>query len=272
MQNWQCRWSPTLGSLERTHQEVWGTKDYENDIDPTVFMGLYGLPDFYALWKHKGEKHVLWCGSDIRYFVKGYWLDNNGRIKINSAPLAKWMNENCESWTENEVEARELRKFGISSKVCPSFLGNVNEYEISFKPGNKVYASVSGDDFELYRWSEVDKLASLNPKVEFHLYGNTKEWKTSNKNVIVHGRVPKEQMNSEIKEMQGGLRLLEFDGASEVLIKSVLWGQWPISTIQYPHMLRPNQLSEILTKTDPNLSGRDYFIKTLNNYPWNKNK
>ena len=75
---WQCKWSPTLGELEATHQEVWGTSDYVSDETPTVFFGLYGLPDFYALWRHKGRKCILWTGSDIRHFRDGYWLDEKG--------------------------------------------------------------------------------------------------------------------------------------------------------------------------------------------------
>lgn len=271
MQNWQCRWSPTLGALERTHQEVWGTKDYENDTDPTVFFGLYGLPDFYALWRHKGEKHILWAGTDIIHFENGYWLDKEGQIRIDNKSFAKWINSNCENWCENDVERERLARCGILAKVYPSFLGNIDDFEVSFKPGNKVYSSVSGDNFKQYGWFTILDLAVYNPGVEFHLYGNTKSW-LGTQNIIVHGRVPKEQMNAEIKQMQGGLRMTEFDGFSEILAKSILWGQWPISLIDYPHIMKPNQLSEILNKKEPNLEGREYYRRILNDYPWSTKK
>ena len=64
----------------------------------------------------------------------------------------------------------------IESQVCPSFLGDVNKFEVSFKPGNKVYTSVSGNDFKLYGWDKIPKLALENPAIEFHLYGNSKQW------------------------------------------------------------------------------------------------
>jgi hypothetical protein len=267
MDNWQCRWSPTLGELEDTHQNIWGTEDYKDTNKPTVFFGIYGLPDFYALWRHKGRKAVLWAGSDIRHFKNGYWLDTEGKITLPPKSLAKWLNENCENWVENKVEYEALKKLGVFSKICPSYLGNV-EMGISFNPGNKVYTSVSGDNFELYGWDKLEKLAFNYPDVEFHLYGNTKPFGSLLVNIIDHGRVSKEQMNEDIKDMQGALRLTKFEGFSEILAKSVLMGQWPISLIPYPFMLSVKELGEITKKTEPNYEGRDFYRQTLNNYIW----
>ena len=87
-------------------------------------------------------------------------------------------------------------------------------------------------------------------------------------NVIVRGRVDKEVMNAEIKHMQGALRLNEHDGFSEIIAKSVLWGQWPVSAIEYPYMLKPENISRILDKKKPNIEGREYYLNKLNNYPW----
>lgn len=272
MQKWQCRVAPSLGELEGTHQEAWGTDDYTNPQKPCVFFGLYGFNDFFTLWRHEGRRAILWAGSDIIHFRNGYWLDNGGSIRLDYKSLAAWINETCESYVENEVEEQALREVGIISKVVPSFMGKIEDYELSYKYVDrpKLYASVSGDNFDLYKWNEVEKLARKNPDKEFHLYGNTKPWHSANYNVIVHGRVSKEQMNSEIKEMQGGIRLLEHDGFSEILAKSVLWGQWPVSIIPYPHMLTPDSIDGILD--EPNLEGRQYYIRALNDYPWNSKK
>lgn len=269
---WQVRWSPTLGELEDTHQKVWGTDNYTDDIRPTVFFGCYGLPDFYTIWRHKGEKHILWAGTDITHFDKGYWLEDGGGIRLMSSPLATWINKHCVNWVENSVEAKVLREWGIQAHVVPSFLGDVKKFEVSFKPGNKLYTSVSGDNFKLYGWHLLIDLALNNPNIEIHCYGNkTDYFGAMPNNLIVHGRVPKEQMNAEISEMQGALRLTEFDGFSEIIAKSILMGQYPVSLIEYPHMLKLDQISEILTKTTPNYEGRNYYIKQLNNYPWNSN-
>jgi hypothetical protein len=275
--NWRYRWAPSLGKLEGTAEQVWGIKKYNPKIDQdcsVVFFGLYGLPDFYELWRHKGPKYILWCGTDIIHFDHGYWLDDKGEIRLLTGPLAEWINANCESWTENEVEAEELRGWGIKCKVCPSFLGDVNAFELSFQRSDKpkVYASVSGDNFKQYGWDLIPDLAQKNLDIEFHLYGNNKPYEPviNLKNVFVHGRVPKKQMNDEIKQMQGGIRPLKFDGFSEILGKSILWGQWPISMIKYPHILSIDELSTLKDKKEPNYDGREFYRSILNNYPWNQ--
>lgn len=283
-----CRWSPTLGALEDTHQNVWDTKEYQpysltlggidlahNDREkPTVFFGIYGLPDFMALWGHKGKKYILWAGSDIQHFLRGYFLDPEGKIRIHPTQIAPWIDSYCESYVENEVEKAALASVGVRAKVVPSFLGKVTDYPLSYEHAEtpKLYTSVSGNNWELYGWDKIPELAILNPDIDFHLYGNTKEYPYAmSNNVIVHGRVPQAQMNEEIKEMQGALRLTEFDGFSEILAKSVLMGQWPVSVIEYPCILKLEEIGKLHGLVEPNVAGREYYQKTLNRFPWNKN-
>ena len=78
---WQCRIAPSLGGgFAGTPNKNWGTCDYKDNKTPTIFFGLYGLPDFYALWRHKGRRAILWAGSDIIHFLNGYWLERKGAI------------------------------------------------------------------------------------------------------------------------------------------------------------------------------------------------
>lgn len=266
----QIRVAPSLGGgFAGTPEEVWGVTSYENIEDPTVFFGLYGFPDFIKLWQHKGKKYILWCGSDVQHFLNGYWLDFEGKMRIHPIQLSSWIDTYCENYVENDVEQQALRSVGIRSKVIPSFLGNVNDYEVCYKWSDKpkVYTSVSGDDFKLYGWDKIPGLAKGNPDIEFHLYGNKTPWECTFSNVIVHGRVPQKQMNKEIKEMQGGLRLTSFDGFSEIVAKGLLWGQYPISIIEYPHTLRPGKLE---FPKEPNIKGREWLLSVVNKYPWNE--
>lgn len=279
-----CRWSPTLGALESTSEQIWGTWPYEDEHGeihniqaPTVFFGIYGLPDFYTLWRHQGKRWILWAGSDITHFTNGYWLEDGGGIKLDPEPLAEWINKNCESWVENEVERQALAVMGIESQVCPSFLGDVSKFEVTYVPNDrpKVYLSVSGDNFKEYGWHFIEEIAD-RCEVDFYLYGNKSPWETKHHNVFVRGRVPKEVMNEEIKLMQCGLRLNEFDGFSEILAKSILWGQYPFAwaSFQYPFIesfTNADELVELLNslkdRNEPN-PARSYYLKEVNKYPW----
>jgi len=267
---WQCRWSPTLGELESTHQEVWGTDDYTDIERPTVFFGVYGLPDLMAVRQHKGRKAILWAGTDIAHLIQGYWLDDNGAYRVDPYQIGAWLNFAAENWCENEVEQAALRSVGIEARVGYSYLGDIDAMELSYAPSSvpKVYASVSGDNFAQYGWHEIEEIAPKYPDIQFHLFGNVTPWLTKHKNVVVHGRVSKEKMNESIRGMQGALRLLAHDGFSEVLAKSVLMGQWPVSRIAYPHMLPVAELHTLKEKDQPNVEGREYYRNNLNLFPW----
>lgn len=281
-EQWYYRWAPSLGGgFDGTPEEAWGVLPYDPEKhinEPTVFCGLYGLPDFYALWRHKGKKAVWWAGSDIRHFLNGYWLDENGTLNLNSIPLAQWIEQHAESHVENAAECRALLQLGINSFTTPSFLGDVNKYDVCFRPSGfaSVYISVSGNDFDLYDWPLINDIADKAPRVVFYLYGNTRPWASRHSNVCVRGRIPIEEMNAEIKLMQAGLRMVKFEGASEIVVKSALWGQHTISRIPYPGVdsyETTDQLIQLLnelpSKTKPNLDARKWFLDNVNKYPWN---
>lgn len=262
------RWASSLGDFEESPEKIWGVEPYNPEgSDDCVFCGLYGLPDFYALWRYKGKKYVWWCGTDILHFKNGYWLEDGGGIKLDPKPLAEWINKNCESWCENKVEADTLMKLGIYSHIAPSFLGDVDKFPVSEKKTDKkrYYASVSGDEFEKYGWGKIANLSKENLDTEYHLYGNSdypplfqlgiyRGNPVTYPNIFVHGRIIKEQMNEEIKSMTGCIRLLDFDGFSEIVAKAVLMGQEVISSIEYPFLKAENPREELL--------------KVLNCYPW----
>jgi hypothetical protein len=57
--------------------------------------------------------------------------------------------------------------------------------------------------------------------------------------------------------MTGCIRMVEFEGCSEILVKSVLWGQRPISLIDYSFLHSDNPRESLLNK--------------LNRYDFNSN-
>ena len=290
-EQFQCRWSQSLGELEATHQEVWNTENYLSRYAPTVFFGLYDLRDYIALWRHKGKAWVLWAGSDILNLKAGF-VFNDGKLKLLSKIFrGNWwvlrILKKAEHWTENDTEKEALESLGIKvSGVCPSFLGDVNKFEVNYKWANpmNVYVSAGEGREREYGWTTVLNIAYALPDVNFYLYGSEswKKWYEENpakqhKNIIMRGRVPKEVMNEEIKNFQVGLRLNEFDGFSEIMAKSVLWGQYQIGKVKHPHIPSyKNDMDLILKlnmlrhKKEPNLEVREWYRKNLNNFPWNE--
>ena len=308
----QCREAPSLGTFEDSPHNVWGTVPYENPNDggtdflcsigwhnkgtsnehysswggckhykPTVFFGLYDLRDYWALFRHKGKKYVLWCGSDLRNLTKSF-IFNDGKLRWLSklCPgfkfILKWILKDAEHWVENTTEWHALQKYGFGSQICPSWLGEV-DLPISYKWSKKphIYVSTGSKRQEEYGFSVIERIAPLLPDHTFHLYGDT--WETKQPNIRCHGRVPKEQMNEEIKNMQCGLRLNEFDGFSEVLAKAVLQGQYAISRIPYPLIPHYNNEEELVQYLQslkkcyrPNKKAREYYQLKLNRFPWSK--
>ena len=310
-----CRYAPSLGGgFAGTPEEVWGTPSYvysKHKNEATIFFGLYDLRDYIALWRHKGKAWVLWAGSDIRNLRSGF-IFNDGKLNWLSvlfrgigADFRAWLIKNviskAENWVENEAEAWSLRDMGIKvDGINPSFLGNIKDYKMKFRPGNKVWISASrGRELE-YGWGILLNVAWALPELEFHFYGSDWpqvaekllgqgiSWKQYFPNVRIHGRMTKWKMNKQVSKMQCGLRLNKHDGFSEVTAKSVLWGQYPITYLYNPHVDQYagdnhgfidtsdsliklyKLLKQIPKKKKANLKGRNWHVKNLNKYPWNK--
>ena len=279
-----CKWAESLGSLENTHQEVWGTKDYVYDEDkerPTVFMGLYDLRDYIALMRHKGTKYILWCGSDIVNLTNGF-VFNDGKLKwlskiFKGMPrLLYFLREGIEHYVENQKEQEMLKELGIDSHVVPSFLGKFEDFPVCYKQADRPNVFVSGHSNRQneYGFDFIERITGITPKVNFHLYGA--DWDTDKKNIICHGRVSKEQFNQEIREYQAGLRMNEYDGFSEITAKSLLMGQYPITKLKYemiPNYETEDELVALLNSlsgmNEPNTATREFYIIKFNNYPWN---
>ncbi len=288
MNQWCCRWSPTIGDLEcgQTATDIWGTKDYvyeEDKYKPTVFFGLYHIFDYLSLWKHKGRRAILWAGSDLESLSNGY-LFSSGKLLwlsklFRGIPkfFLNFLKNECENWVEDEYEKEKLDIFGIKAKICPSFMGKIEDYPISYKWSEipNVYVSAHEGRQEEYGFILIEDIAGQIPEVKFHLYGA--EWESRHKNVICHGRIPKEQFNEEIKMWQCGLRLNETDGFSEITCKSILMGQYPITRLLYPAIpnFRNNMeliklLKSLRYMKCPNIQGRNYYFQNLNRFPWVK--
>lgn len=245
-------------------------KHWRKDV---TFFGFYNPKDWVKFWLHRGKKTIHWCGSDI--LQVGY--------------LFRWLaGVRCDHICENNLQ------FGILNSVLhpgvgflrinriddisppeisliPTFLSDPNDFEISYKSNNNpnVWLHVNKNSEFESGLGIVKRISLETPEITYHIYGKCSG--ISQSNIVFHGYVSERKFNQEIKEYQAGLRLHEFDGFSEVISKSVLLGQYPISCIRYPFIdtyKNEQELIEILkelkNKKIPNYEARNYYMRKFN--------
>lgn len=193
----------------------WGLRTI---FKPTLFIGCYHLGDYWRIRLHTGYKGIFWAGSDILAIQP--W----------------WRFPHTIHYCENEVEQVALLRKGIKAILTPSFFDLTEGITITYKHSNSpnVFLCAHKGREEEYGVNEIESIAWKVPYITFHIYGV--EGLSWHRNVIYHGKVSEEQFNEEIQHYQAGIRLNTFDGFAEILARSALAGQYPISRIPYPHI------------------------------------
>ena len=248
---------------------AWNLEKWQGWQDPdkeVLFFGMYEKRDYDVYHNCEGKKTIFWCGSDILMML--------GDPEVTR--IAK-ENPETEHWTETNQQAEELARVGIKAKVCPSFLANVNDYPLSFQiplPNEKWKIWLSGhpNREKEYGFEDAKEIAKMFDNIEIHFYGVDGE---STENVIYHGFVPEEQLDKEIRKYHSAMRGNQHDGVSEVVIKSLLLGQYPITKLPYERVWQYNNIGELAkyvvelqTKVTPNYEPRVKWMKAINQFPW----
>jgi hypothetical protein len=277
------RTSGSIYQFEAKALKTWNIKKAagKNDLDGNkVFLGLYHLNDWRGFVAHRGRRFVLWAGGDLLNLERGYaFSDGVDLEKSKRWSFVPWhwifRIFKAEHYCENEVEFERLKSLGIKAKIIPSFLEDVKNFDICFKPSSRphVYISAREGNAEAYGESLIERIAQKVPEVTFHFYGIARP---SHDNIIYHGNVSAEQFNQDIKNYQGCIRANESDGCSELVAKASLMGQYAISRIQYDNIWHYRTDGELIsnlrllsTMTEPNLRSREWVLKNVNRYPWN---
>lgn len=264
-------------------EQAWGLKEWEGIDDPDkdlLFFGLYNDRDWDIFQNYQGNRNVFWCGSDILRALQDY--ERQRVLKISPA----------KHYCETEKEAELLRKINIEPEIIPSFLGNISEYPISFRPPKdeerwKIWMCGHEHREQEYGFDQAKELAALYPDIEIHFFGVEKKYQGKPysssddlPNVFYHGQVPEKELDEMIKKFHCGFRPNINDGFSEVVVKSVLLGQPCITKIPYKFTWSYESwevLVQLINKLRQNQIGPDYenrtkLIKELNQFPWCKQK
>lgn len=190
--------------------------------DYKLFIGLYHWVDYLRFLLYRKKKRVFWCGSDILNLTT-FWaflIRHQKAIHI------------C----ENDVEQEALAMFEIEAKIQPVILADPDKYNICYKQSLRphVYVTCHEGRVREYGVDTILRIAGRTPDVTYHIYGIKLKDPFIPKNILFHGKVSKEQFDYDIRLYHAALRLNNFDGFGEVLAKSILLGQYPISKIYYP--------------------------------------
>ena len=274
--SWKLRTSSSIYPFQEKALKTWKLecatpKKWDENV---VFFGMYHKGDWESFIKHTGKKIVIWAGGDIRNLLRGYAYSDGKELwksKLFSFIPWHWIFRiyKAEHFVENEDEQRKLASLGIKASVVPTFLEDINDFPVSYKPSSKpqVYISARKGQEREYGLIKLYEISKVLKDITFHVYGINKE--ASFDNLICHGSVPPEQFNREIKNYQIALRMNESDGFSEIIAKGLLMGQICISRIKYPYINsyeKDEELIELLKTAKPNLKAREYY--KFNQFPF----
>jgi len=264
----RIRVSEGVKQFKEKAEEAWKLGEWLGEQDPDkdlIFFGLYFQEDYDTFDKFKGNRYVFWCGSDIlRTSQTPQWLEIVQRHE-------------AKHFCETEIEAENLLKIGIKAEVIPSFLGNVYRYPISFnvpKEGEnwKIWLCGHPGREKEYGFDEAKELVKVFDNVEVHLYGVEGK---NEKNVFYHGLVKESVLDEEIKKYHCAIRANRHDGVSEVVIKALLLGQYPIARLPYEDVWKYESFGDLVAfivelqkQVEPNYRPRIKWIQKINQFPW----
>ncbi len=231
--------------------------------EPCFFEGLYFEDDYLALVGHRGERVVYWNGSDVlRLLGNPKW-----QALLQSIP--------ARHLADSPKYVEELAGVGIAAECAPMFFGRVTDYPVSYRQASRprVYMNANPGREDEYGVGKAFELAQAVPEVEIHVYGVDGEVP----GLVFHGRVPEAQMDNEIRDFQGCLKLNPRDCFSQTGIKSILMAQHPIFVNAIDGVTHaPTKEAQIAalraltTKREPNLALREKYINTFNRFDWLK--
>lgn len=271
--NIKLRVSSSIAPFREKALKTWGLEqrevgDFTSDV---LFFGLYHLSDWKVFMKCKGKRYCSWAGGDIRNLLRGYAFSDGVELwksKLFSFIPWHWIFKlKAEHYCENRDEQKKLASLGIKAEIVPTFLEDINEFPVSYKPNDKpnVYISARKGQESEYGVFKIIELSNRLKDFTFHIYGIGGE---SKENLIFHGNVPPEQFNEDIKNYQIALRLNKSDGFSEILCKGILLGQICISRLEYPYIdsyKTDDELIELLKTAKPNKAREHY---KFNQFPF----
>ena len=186
----QIKTSKSLIKFEKRVKEVYKLQDYSNNTLPTLLFGLYNPKDFEVLDNHKGQKFILWGGSDADYTQENHkWLIKRAKhTKVNGHYA---ISENLE---------KRLKSFGFRPKLINFNLTDLTLFKPSKVIGKHIYIYNGSYDGRENIYGEKEYKEVIKRLPEFKYVFSSKL------------QISYEQMPKVYEQCFIGLRLTKYDG------------------------------------------------------------
>lgn len=202
-----------------------GFEPYLDPSKPALFLGTYTQNDVNAMVAHKGPGYVLWNGSDAIHLSR----HPDWQAALKGLPFYHAAHHDGLATEVTNLIDRPV-------EVSPTFFHEPKDYPPSFvasKPAHFFMCTHAGRHLEYGVDAALEAFDKLPKDFHLNVYGDPPTLKSLPKNVTIRGRYPESVMDLQTKAMHGALRLNRHDGTSQIVIKSILWGQWPVITTNW---------------------------------------
>lgn len=188
---------------------------YNNNIEPTIFLGCYENKDIDLIKKHKGLKVVIFGGSDLnKNFVS--------KLKIKDKLQKLSMLDNIYLLSISDFIKKVIDFHNIKNIRMPICFAtqNMNLYPVN--KGKYVYVYANMASSAKYNIPLINKIISKMPDTQFIITSHGKN--TSRFKNTTSGRASRENIIKYYEKCFIGIRLTPFDGNANTVQELGLCG------------------------------------------------
>lgn len=215
--------------------------------DGVIFIGPYYFNMLNTMFRFRrmypNKRVVLWwVGSDVIKAVQpGYNVKAVNNLAFKHICVSRGLQQ-------------ELKSVGIHADIV-TMIPDVERYRKTPLPTGRYTVAVYMPTTEtLYRWGDCKCIMEKTPYIQYLVYGNKEDLPDAPDNCKVLGWVHNTIM--VLKKCNCLLRLTGHDGFPQSIIEAILMGRCVITNHDYPHVIRSNNINEIvgIIKDKPTIS------------------